>query len=131
MSPENINDLVEINTLTLRNFRAEKQAEVPRVNTTRYGRGLLSQRRPGLAMDPPSKRDAGCRIIPPVPKADPWLGQSYMWLSSMFNLIAVIRSVQFLLIFSLSAVLLLFLTVCVFLIFRLGRPFVVPFSLFA
>ena len=77
-------------------------------------------------MEPPSKRAAGCRIIPPVPKADPWLGQS-----RMFNLIAVIRSVQFLLIFSLSAVLLLFLTVCVFLIFRLGRPFVVPFSLFA
>ena len=36
MSPEYINDLVEIKTLTY-NFRAEKQAEVPRVNTTRYG----------------------------------------------------------------------------------------------
>ena len=82
-------------------------------------------------MEPPSKRAAGCRIIPPVPKADPWLGQSHMWLSFMFNLIAVIRSVQFLLTFSLSAVLLLFLTVCLFLIFLLGGPFVVPFSLFA
>ena len=47
MSPEYINDLVEIKTLTYRNFRAEKQAEVPRVNTTRYGPGLLGQRRPG------------------------------------------------------------------------------------
>ena len=36
MSPEYINDLVEIKTSTY-NFRAEKQAEVPRVNTTRYG----------------------------------------------------------------------------------------------
>ena len=36
MSPEYINDLVEIKTSTY-NFRAEKQAEVPQVNTTRYG----------------------------------------------------------------------------------------------
>ena len=36
MSPEYINDLVEIKT-SYYNFRAEKQAEVPRVNTTRYG----------------------------------------------------------------------------------------------
>ena len=49
----------------------------------------------------------------------------------MLELIAVISSVQFLLIFSLSAVLMLFLTVCVFLIFRLGKPVVLPFSLFA
>ena len=41
-------------------------------------------------------------------------------MSSMFNLIADISLVQFLLTFSLSAVLMLFLTVCVFLIFRLG-----------
>ena len=38
----------------------------------------------------------------------------------MLDLIVVISSVQFQLIFSLSAVLMLFLTVCVFLIFRLG-----------
>ena len=36
MSPEYINDLVEIKTSTY-NFRAEKQAEVPRINATRYG----------------------------------------------------------------------------------------------
>ena len=36
VSPEYINDLVEIKTSTY-NFRAEKQAEGPRVNTTRYG----------------------------------------------------------------------------------------------
>ena len=54
-----------------------------------------------------------------------------MWISSMLDLSAVISSVQFLLIFSLSAVLMLFLTVCVFLIFRLGKPVVLPFSLFA
>ena len=54
-----------------------------------------------------------------------------MWISSLFNLIGIISSVQFLLIFSLSAVLMLFLTVCVFLNFRLGKPFVLPFSLFA
>ena len=54
-----------------------------------------------------------------------------MWMSSMLDLIEVIFSVQFLLIFSLSAVLMLFLTVCVFLIFRLGKPVVLPFSLFA
>ena len=54
-----------------------------------------------------------------------------MWMSSMLDLIAVISSVQFLLIFSLSDVLILFLTVCVFLIFRLGKPVVLPFSLFA
>ena len=53
-----------------------------------------------------------------------------MWMSSMFHLIAVISSVQFLLIFSLSAVLMLFLTVCVFLIFRLGKPVVLPFYAF-
>ena len=47
----------------------------------------------------------------------------------MLDLIAVISSVQFLLIFSLSDVLILFLTVCVFLIFRLGKPVVLPFSL--
>ena len=46
----------------------------------------------------------------------------------MLDLIAVISSVQFLLTFSLSAVI---LTVCVFLIFRLGKPVVLPFSLFA
>ena len=49
----------------------------------------------------------------------------------MLDLIVVISSVQFQLIFSLSAVLMLFLTVCVFLIFRLGKPIVLPFSLFA
>ena len=50
----------------------------------------------------------------------------------MLDLIEVIFfSVQFLLIFSLSAVLMLFLTVSVFLIFRLGKPVVLPFSLFA
>ena len=54
-----------------------------------------------------------------------------MWMSSMLNLIAVISSVQFLLISSLSAVLMLFLTVCVFLIFHLGKPVVLAFSLFA
>ena len=36
MSPEYINDLVEIKTSTY-NFRAEKQTEVPRVNKTRHG----------------------------------------------------------------------------------------------
>ena len=36
MSPEYINDLVEIKTLTY-NFREKEQAEVPRVKTTRYG----------------------------------------------------------------------------------------------
>ena len=45
-----------------------------------------------------------------------------MWMSSMLDLIEDIFSVQFLLTFSLSAVLMLFLTVCVFLIFRLGKP---------
>ena len=50
-----------------------------------------------------------------------------MCMSSIFDLIAVISSVQFLLTFSLSAVLILFLTVCVFLSFRLGKPFVLPF----
>ena len=54
-----------------------------------------------------------------------------MWMSSMLDLIAVISSVQILLIFSLSAVLMLFLTVCVFHIFCLGKPVVLPFSLFA
>ena len=54
-----------------------------------------------------------------------------MWMSSMLDLIAVISSVQFLLTFSLSVVLMLFLTVCVFLIFRLGKPVVLPFLLFA
>ena len=43
-----------------------------------------------------------------------------MWMSSLLDLIAVISSVQFLLTFSLSTVLMLFLTVCVFLIFPLG-----------
>ena len=52
-----------------------------------------------------------------------------MWMSSMLDLIEVIDSVQFLLIFSLSVVLMLFLTVCVFLIFRLGKPVVLPVSL--
>ena len=47
----------------------------------------------------------------------------------MLDLIVVISSVQ--LMFSLSAVLMLFLTVCVFLIFCLGKPVVLPFSLFA
>ena len=36
MSPEYINDLVEIKTSTY-NFRAEKQIEISRVNKTRYG----------------------------------------------------------------------------------------------
>ena len=54
-----------------------------------------------------------------------------MWMSSMLYLIADISSVQFLLTFSLSAVLMLFLTVCVFIIFRLGKPVVLLFSLFA
>ena len=36
MSPEHINDLVEIKTSSY-NFRADKQAEISRVNTTRYG----------------------------------------------------------------------------------------------
>ena len=54
-----------------------------------------------------------------------------MWMSSMLDLSAGISSVQFLLIFSLSVVLMLFLTVCVFLIFRLGKSVVLPFSLFA
>ena len=49
----------------------------------------------------------------------------------MLTLIAVIFSVQFLLIFSLSAVLMLFLTVCVFLNSRLGKLAGLPFSLFA
>ena len=53
-----------------------------------------------------------------------------MWMYSMFNLIAVISSVQFLLIFSISAVLMLFLTVCVFLIFRLGKPVFLAFFAF-
>ena len=53
-----------------------------------------------------------------------------MWMSSMLYLIADISSVQFLLTFSLSAVLMLFLTVCVFIIFRLGKPVVLPFSPF-
>ena len=52
-----------------------------------------------------------------------------MWMSSMLDLIEVIFSVQFLLIFNLSAYVIL--TVCVFLIFRLGKPVVLPFSLFA
>ena len=42
-----------------------------------------------------------------------------MWMSSMLDLIVVISSVQFLLMFSLSAGLMLFLTVCVCLIFLL------------
>ena len=50
-------------------------------------------------------------------------------MSSMLDLIAVISSVQFLLIFSLSAVLMLFFTVCAFFIFHLGKPVVLPFSL--
>ena len=49
----------------------------------------------------------------------------------MLVLIVVISSVQFLLIFSLSAVFMFFLTVCEFLIFRLGKPVGLPFSLFA
>ena len=53
-----------------------------------------------------------------------------MWMSSMLDLIAVFSSVQFLLIFSLSAVLMLFLTVCVFLIFRLGKPISLAFFAF-
>ena len=54
-----------------------------------------------------------------------------MRMSSLLDLIAVISSVQFLLIFSLSAVLTLLLTVCVFLIFRLGKTvvFIIRFSL--
>ena len=36
-----------------------------------------------------------------------------MWMTSMFDLIAVVSSVQFLLTFSLSAVLMLFLTFCI------------------
>ena len=36
LSPEYINDLVNIKPSTY-NFRAERQADVPRVNTTRYG----------------------------------------------------------------------------------------------
>ena len=52
-------------------------------------------------------------------------------MSSMFDLIVVISSVQFLLTFSLSAVLMLFFTVCIFLMFRFGKPFVLLFSLFA
>ena len=36
LSPEYINDLVNIKSSSY-NFRAERQAEIPRVNTTRYG----------------------------------------------------------------------------------------------
>ena len=36
LSPEYINDIVNIKPSTY-NFRAERLAEVPRVNTTRYG----------------------------------------------------------------------------------------------
>ena len=36
LSPEFINDLVKIKPSTY-NLRTEKQAEIPRVNTTRYG----------------------------------------------------------------------------------------------
>ena len=44
MSPEYINDLVEIKTSTY-NFRAENHAEVPGVNATRYGlRSIRSER---------------------------------------------------------------------------------------
>ena len=46
LSPEYINDLVNIKSSTY-NLRAEKQAEIPRVNTTRYGLRFFDLRRPG------------------------------------------------------------------------------------
>ena len=53
MSPEYINDLVEIKTSTY-NFRAEKQAEVPRVKYNQVWAEVL-QVRGGPGMEQPSK----------------------------------------------------------------------------
>ena len=95
MSPEYINDLVEIKTSTY-NFRVEKQAEGPRVNTARYGlRSFRSE-------------------------------AAWVW-NRLLNEVRVAESYPQFRSFSLSAVLMLFLTVCIFLIFRLGKPVVLPF----
>ena len=54
MSPEYINDLVEIKTSSY-NFRAEKQAEVPRVNIYNQVWAEVLRVRGGPGMEPPSK----------------------------------------------------------------------------
>ena len=68
ISPEYINDLVEIKTSTY-NFRAETGRN-PKGKYNQVWAEVL-QARGGPCMEKSSKQAAGCRIIPPVLKADP------------------------------------------------------------
>ena len=132
MPPGYINDLVEIKTSTY-NFRAERQAEVPRVNATKYGlryfrweaaqvwNSLPNELRVAVSSPPPPFRrliHSWDSAICGCPLCSTWLRDFQLFSGSV------------LLTFSLSVVLVIF-PVCVFLIFRLGKPVVLPFSLFA
>ena len=82
LSPEYIQDMISIKTSTY-NFRGERKADIPRVNTTRYG--LRSFRFPDLEQS--SKQLAGGRVIPAVPRAAPEMGWSWMWMPSVLCLV--------------------------------------------
>ena len=72
LSPEYINDLVKIKPSTY-NFRADKQAEIPSVNTTRYGlRSFRSEAARVWNSLPNELRIA--ESYPQFWKVDPWLG---------------------------------------------------------
>ena len=54
LSPKHINDLVNIKKSSY-NFRSEKKAEVPRVNTTRYGLRSFRSEAPRISNSLPNE----------------------------------------------------------------------------
>ena len=94
LSPEYIQDMISIKTSTY-NFRGERKAEIPRVNTTRYGLRSFRSEAPRIWNSLPNNLRVA--VIPAVPRAAPEMGWSWMWMPSVLCLVLYIFIFCFLL----------------------------------
>ena len=93
-SPEYINDLVKIKPSTYINVRAERQAEVPRVNTTRYGlRSFRSEAARVWNSIPNEFRVA--ESYPQFRRMIRWMQIYVLYVQPNFKLVCVLFSVLF------------------------------------
>ena len=84
LSPEYIQDMISIKTSTY-NFRGERNADIPRVNTKKWSEVIQVRGSPDLEQS--NLQLAGGRILPAVPRTAPEMGWPWMWLPSVLCLV--------------------------------------------
>ena len=84
LSPEYIQDMISIKTSTYY-FRGERKADIPRVNTTRYGLRSFRSEAPRIWNSLPNNLRVA--VIPAVPRAAQEMGKSWMWMPSVLCLV--------------------------------------------